>query len=246
MTAEIKINRIIHYYFSLMSLAGLFLLAVLVYYSPTAKIVYYPEEQLILLAFVLICMLGMVAAISPSLCSDLLDINKNQRSFSKPNGDSNNNKSGNKFQGHHPMCENFKPHTFRLMDKKLCAGCSGLFLGALIAAIGTSYYYLYGIFNGADGQLIFLIGFVTVLIYLLQDLTLNLNHSSAKFFFNMILVLGSFLLLMGIIILQKNMFIQIFFLVLVFIWILARIDSSEKNHASICNECLQESSCDYR
>lgn len=228
-----------------MSLAGLFLLALLVYYSPSAKIVYYPKEQLILLAFVLICILGMVAAVSPSRCSDLLDINKNQRWFSKPNNYSNN-KSGNKFQGHHPICENFKTHTFRLMDKKLCAGCSGLFLGALIAAIGTIIYDLYGIINGADGKVIFLLGFLTVLTYLLQDLTLNLNHSGAKFFFNMILVLGSFLLLIGIIISQKAIFIQIFFLMLVFIWILGRIDSSQKNHATICNECHKETSCDYR
>jgi hypothetical protein len=246
LNAEIKIHRFVLYYFSLISLAGLFLLALLVYYSPNARIVYYPEEQLILLAFVLICLLGMVAAISPSRCSDLLDVNSNQRSFSKPTGNSRNNISVNKFEGHHPTCENFKTHTFSLMDKKLCAGCSGLFLGALIAAIGTIIYYLYGIFNGADGQVIFVIGFVTVLIYLLQDLMLNLNHSLAKFFFNMILVLGSFLLLVGIIILKSNMFIQIFFLILVCLWILARIDSSEKNHNTICKECILESACDYR
>jgi len=246
LTTEYKKIYIENIYYSLISISGLFLLILLVLYSPNPKISYYFQKQLILSVFVLICILGMVAAVSPSRCAEFLSLRHYQKSDHKSNKIEKRSNFGKKFKGHHPECDNFKTHTFSLMEKKYCAGCSGLFIGALIAVIGTIIYYFYGISDVIDGRLIFFIGFTSVLVYLLKDVLLDINLNFAKFLFNMILVLGSFLILIGIIELNSSIFIQLFFMVLVFIWILGRITSSEKNHYEVCNKCSTKSSCIYR
>ena len=149
-------------------------------------------------------------------------------------------------RSHHPDCDNFKPHTYTLMGKKYCAGCTGLFIGALIAVIGTGIYYFYIISFGTGGELIFFMGFVSVLVALLQNFFWKINLNIGKFFFNLILVIGSFLLLVSINEMNEGLFVHLYFLVLVTIFILARISSSEKNHTIICDECRVGSSCIYR
>lgn len=245
MNTIFKKNNINNTYFSLISIAGLILLLVLVYYSPNTNIVYSNQKQLILSVFIVICSLGMVAAVSPSRCSGFISPKK----FQKPKkiGNEKENVTENikiKFKGHHPKCNDFNNHRYSLLGRTYCAGCSGLFIGAFISVIGTVIYYFYGI-DGV-GSLIFFIGFIAVLIYLLQDLLLNIDLNIMKFFLNMILVLGSFMLLIGIIELNNSISVQLFFLVLVFIWILARITSSEKKHYKICSECSKGSYCIYR
>jgi len=246
LTTEHKKIYIENLYYSLISIFGLLLLVLLIFYAPNPKILYYFQRQLILSIFFLICILGMVAAVSPSRCTAFLSLKQFQKTDHKSNRIEKSSNFGNTFKGHHPECDNFKTHTFSLMRKKYCAGCSGLFIGALIAVIGTIIYYFYGISDGIDGRLIFFIGFTSVLVYLLQDLLLDINFNFAKFLFNMILVLGSFMILIGIIELNNSIFIQLFFMMLVFNWIFGRIASSEKKHYEVCNECRIKSSCTYR
>lgn len=243
MNVKYKKDDIKNIYFSSLSIAGLIILAILVFYTPSSKIIYPHQNLLILSIFVFICILGMMAALSPVKCSELSSFKKN--SYSNPKQNFDEDLPSNNFKGHHPDCNNFKTHTYSFRGKKYCAGCSGLFLGALIAIVGTSIYYLYGINDENTGRIIFLIGFLTVLVSLLQNFLLKLNINLSRFFFNFILVIGSVLIMIGISELQSSLFIQSYFLVLVFIWILARITSSERNHYKICNECSMES-CIYQ
>jgi len=219
-------------------------LVFLVLYTQSPGILYF-QRELMLSIFILICLLGMVAAVYPSRCTKLLYLKRNQKSNWEL-GVSDSSDDRKKFKGHHPGCDNFKTHTFSLMGKKYCAGCNGLFTGAFIAVIGTIIYDFYGIPDAYGGWLIFIIGFIALLVYLLQDLLLDINLNFAKFFFNMLLVLGSFMIFIGINELNSNIFIQLFFMVMVFIWIVGRIASSEKKHNEICDECITQSSCNYR
>lgn len=239
-----KKNDIKNLYYSLTGISGLFLLGFLVFYTQSPGI-YYFKRELILSVFILICLLGMVAAVSPSRCTELLFIKKNQK-FEWKVSEKDSGDIGKNFKGHHPDCDNFKTHTFNLIGMKYCAGCSGLFIGALIAVIGTIIYYFYGIPDAYGGWLIFFTGFIIVLVYLLQDLLLDINLNLAKFFFNMLLVMGSFMILIGINELNSSIFIQFFFLALVFIWILGRIAGSEKKHNEICDECTTKTTCNYK
>jgi len=83
LTTEHKKIYIENLYYSLISIFGLFLLILLVFYAPNPKILYYFQKQLILSVFILICILGMVAAVSPSRCAEFLSLKHYQKSDHK-------------------------------------------------------------------------------------------------------------------------------------------------------------------
>ena len=150
-----------------MSIVGLILLLVLVYYSHNTNILYPNQKQLILSIFIFICILGMVAAVSPSRCSGFINpkkfLNPNKIDYEKEKVTEN---IKIEFKGHHPECNNFNNHRYNLFGRTYCAGCSGLFIGAVISIVGTIFYYFHWI--DAFGSLIFFIGFTVVLLYLLE------------------------------------------------------------------------------
>ena len=228
-------------YFSFIGIAGLIILAVMLIYLPPTRFMYNFQKPLLFLIFIIICIMGMVAAISPTKCMDLLKIKKHIQEVSSVDKEPDKKE----FIGHHPDCDNFKNHTYTLMGKKYCAGCSGLFTGALIAVIGIIIYYFH-VIPVSNPYMIFVIGFLFVLTGLLQSFLLNINSNTGKFIFNLILVVGAFLMLIGIAEITGSIFIQLYFLLLVFIWIMARIFNSEKKHGDICEKCSEGSYCNYR
>jgi hypothetical protein len=223
-------------YFPLISIGGLLFLILIVYNSKSSTIG--PIQNITSLIFILICLAGMFAAYYPTRCTEVSSFKSGELSNEPVN---NGGKPG--FSGHHPQCETFKGHTFTLFGKKLCAGCSGLFSGAFFAVVGTIIYQLHGF--GDHGPILFWAGFLMVLVSLLQISLLDVNINWLKFVFNFILVFGSFLILVGIGEMNRGVLVYAYFLVLVFIWILTRISTSETNHAGICSGCPSKTSCVY-
>ncbi|HMK54396.1 MAG TPA: hypothetical protein VK444_06405, partial [Methanobacteriaceae archaeon] len=144
-------------------------------------------------------------------------------------------------RGHHLDCGEFDSHTFTFYNRKYCAGCSGLFLGALLAVLICITYYIYGDL----GPYVFWIGVLLVFLALLQFIAINIKNNMAKLVFNLSLVVGSSLILVGILSVPKNLFVEGFFLILAVFWIITRISFSEKNHEKICLECRNNASCTY-
>jgi hypothetical protein len=233
-------------YLILISFIGLFFLSILFLRSPTTSLNYDSQKTLVLSIFLVICLLGMLAAVYPSNCIRLFNFKKdfrNQRPHSRVKTDSQNNMV--EYKGHHPDCGKFNSHVFILKRKKYCAGCTGLFLGGTIAVIGTLMYYFgySGYLRGFDGQIVFWIGFFAVLLSLIQMIFINLNNNFIKFSSNLLLVLGSFLILIGIDAIRGNITLEIYFLVLVLFWIFTRIRISQNNHRITCLDCSQTSAC---
>ncbi len=237
------------------SFFGLFLLIAMYLWSPPLKTYYILQESLILLIYTVICILGMFAAIYPSYCQGLI---KFQNKFNIDSLDSNNlisNSPDNiniKFEGHHPDCGRFKHHIFNIRGRKYCPGCSGLFIGATIAVVGTLLYFV-SLTLGISapyvqislyGQIFFPLGVVMVLLALCMIVFLNMKKE-LKFTANLVLVLGSFLMLIGIVEVKANLLIEIYFIILVLFWILTRIIISESYHEKICYDCQKESICIY-
>jgi hypothetical protein len=224
-------------YFPLISILGLIFLIFMVYNSKNVPTTY-QSHDITLFIFIFICLAGMIAALYPSRCAEVSSFKKKE--FSKETSDDPSQKL---FSGHHPECESFTNHTFKLFGKKLCAGCSGLFSGAFFAVAGTLIYYVYGI--GSYGTLAYWTGTFMVLASLVELSFLNLNINWLKYLFNFILVFGSFLILVGINTINGGVLIDAYFLILVLIWIMTRIWISEGNHDAVCDEC-QISTCNYR
>lgn len=197
---------------------------------------YYPlQKPIILSLFIVICILGMFAAIYPSKCKTLMKFQNDSKVTI--------NEADVRFEGHHPYCDEFSSHTLTINGKKYCPGCLGLFLGAFISVIGILIYHFFG-YPLIYGRIIFWTGIGTVFLVLLLIIFLNLEKK-LKFISNMALVIGSFLILLGLDSVKGSLIMELYFLILTIFWILTRILISENNHEIICMVCLKKSICVY-
>ena len=253
----------------LISFLGLFFLVAMYLWSPQSTTLqsttYYPlQGAIILLTFIVVCMLGMLAALYPSKCKTLLKFQNdskqktvNQGNIQSKQKTSQNNiqskqKTSNQgniqFAGHHPDCGKFSSHTLTIKGKKYCPGCFGLSVGASIAIVGLVIYYFVRypsiVYPLIYGELLFWIGVCTVFLTLLLIVFFKVGKK-LKFISNMGLVTGSFLVLLGLDSVKGNFITELYFIILVIFWILTRIAVSETSHELICQNCLKTSVCVY-
>ena len=194
------------------------------------------QKPLIFSLFLLICFIGIIAGIYPIKCFNIIKFKQKAGYKSK----SANKHFKIKIEGHHPVCENFEFHIFNFKGKTHCAGCSGLVIGAFLSIFLIIIYLIYGL-NLDYGFIIFIFGIMTTLTALFLPLIINFKKNIYKCLVNVFFVLGASLSLIGIDSTNSNLSIQLYFVFLVLIWILARILISQETHRKICNECLLES-----
>ncbi|MGB9844466.1 hypothetical protein [Methanothermobacter tenebrarum] len=203
-------------YFISVSLIGLFFLPIMVFKIPASATSHWHQLP-IFSVFGLICFLGILAGIFPSKFQ----------------------KKGNKimeFKGHHPDCGNFSEHVIQVGDKIYCAGCSGLVIGAVISLFGV-LLYLIGRLPCENMTIIFWLGFTGTLTCLLYNSLFKWRISFLNLFLNAFFVLGAFMLLIGMEKINNSLLIELYLLILIPIWIITRILSSQKAHRRICEIC---------
>lgn len=245
------------------SFSGFFFLLAIYLWSPPSPTYYDVQEPIILLAFVVICIMGMIAATNPRICQNLMQFQHKQNkkinkpslngpinSFNRPISSHNRFKSISnipniniRFEGHHPDCDQFEKHIIHFNGKKYCPGCTGLFFGALIAVMGCLIYYYVGL-PLIYAQTFFWIGAGLVFVSLFSIIFINLENK-LKFISNLALVVGSFFIMVGILKTKNNLFMELYFIILIIIWIITRIEVSLYYHESVCINCQKESSCIY-
>jgi len=194
--------------------------------------------------FSLICVLGIVACFFPSKCLRAFNPRKDGHARFYKNGPNGLQKGKLTLQGHHPSCGNFSPHVFRVVGKILCAGCTGLALGAMMAIFGTAAYFFVGLHIGRGIPLALLLGYMGVVCGLLQYL-FDIKISSIRLAVNAFFVLGIFLLLMGVDAAAQNMLIDLYLVALGTFWLYARIMLSQVDHRKTCQTCGIRS-CEFR
>ncbi len=204
---------------SFLSLLGLFFLVLMYQWAPVSEI----NRNLILAVFILVCILGMMAAIYPRHCLGLFN-RKREKSESA---------------GHHPDCGEFETHTFTLKCRRYCAGCFGLFLGSIGAIFFCLFYYLYGF----SSSILFWAGVLAVFLALIELNYFKINRSWVKFIFNLVLVTGSAMIIVGI--LESKPSLGPYFLVLIILWIYTRTTTSATDHDLICSRC-SDTACPYK
>ena len=214
------------------SFLGLFILVAMYLWAPQPTAYYALQKPIILSLFIVICILGMFAAICPSKCKTLIKFQNDSKQTVKDNV---------RFEGHHPDCDEFFSHILIFHGKKYCPGCLGLFIGAFIAIIGTLIYVFAG-YPLIYGEISFWTGTGTVFLVLLLIIFLNLGKK-LKFVSNMALVIGSFLILLGLDSVKGSLIMELYFIILALFWILTRIMVSETSHQRICHDCLKKSNC---
>jgi hypothetical protein len=177
------------------------------------------ERQAIWVLYIIICFIGTIVAISPSLFK----------------GKTVSNEKENKFIGHHPSCKNFSTHTLQIKNRRYCAGCLGLALGGLIS-ITLSLIFLITSIKIGYGWFLSITGSILVILGLFQH-RIDADNPIFHLLLNIGFVLGTTLLLLGVDILTMNIFVEANFLAITVFWIQTRIIASNEDHKQICLSC---------
>jgi len=230
--------NVLSLFFISVSLIGLFLLAALTFCIPILKVNFSWQKPVVGSVFGIICLSGITAGVYPSRCSRMLHFRKKMQS--KRHYDAEQGSVRERivtFEGHHPNCGNFPAHVLQLGDKKYCAGCTGLVVGAMLSLSGTPVYLFTGFFLRGMAPLLFWLGFAGVASGLLQYDLFNTCRSFVHFSLNVIFVFGAFLLLIGIEEITGNIVLDVYLVTLTLYWVLTRILLSQQEHRKICAAC---------
>lgn len=218
-----------------LSLLGLCLLTVLTFNIPVSVGSIAWQRQVTGSIFMAICILGTIAGISPSRCSQMTHSRTIGRSQYESNS-RNVEETTTALEGHHPTCESFSSHVIQFRGETYCAGCTGLVMGAIMSLLGSLLYFFSDLSAGEAGALIFWLGFVGVACGLLQY-NLTLNRRLVHVLLNVVFVVGAFLLLVGVNEVNGNVVLNYYLLILIVYWIIAKIMMSQLEHEKICSTC---------
>lgn len=237
MQLRLSFDIFMHYFLISISFLGLCLLPILTFNNAQTSTILIDtplQRTLVGLIFVGICLLGMIAALLPSRCSQILHLGRSKRAHHKSKNNIIEEKMG--FKGHHPTCDNFSGHIIQFGSKIYCAGCLGMIIGAVIALLGSLFYFSAGLYLKEGAIVIFWLGFFGVAGGLLHYTVFNLS-GIPRLFFNILFVLGSFFLLIGIDMITNNLALDLYVLTLIIYWIIIRIIVSQQRHQRICMFC---------
>jgi hypothetical protein len=189
------------------------------------------RKPLIGSVFGLICTMGIFAAFFPKQCLQVFHFRRENIHFTSHRTNTTS---------HHPDCKEFSAHVIQINTRTLCAACSGLFLGALIALVGTVLYFFFGWRVGGISFQLVLVGVIGLVLGFVQ----LRFRSFSRLTLNASFVLGAFLILVGIDELTESLFIDLFLTAFVIFWIFTRIHFSQWDHWRICSSC--KSPCEVR
>lgn len=214
------------------SLFGLFTSLMLAQYPPTIQESFLWRKPLIGLIFSVICVLGIFAAVFPRRCSGTFHFRKEKRNLTP------DDRSSLALKGHHPDCGKFSAHVIDVSEHRLCAACTGLSLGAVVALIGTAFYFSGGWHIDEMSFHTVVIGVVGVIFGFVQ----LRFRGFIRLCLNALFVVGAFLILVGIDESVQSLFVDTFLIALIVFWLLTRIMLSQWDHSRICQNC--ESPCE--
>jgi hypothetical protein len=222
-----------------MSFLGLFLAGMLTVYPPKVHENLLWRKPLIGSIFGLISIFGVLAVFSPTQCSRVFDFGKQKTS--RPHlGKFASHGTSSTLQGHHPDCENFAAHVFRIGDKTFCAACTGLLLGGLLVLVGTLLYFFSNWRVEQSSSLMIWVGVLGVGFGLFQFKF----RSFVRLFLNVFFVLGTFFILIGVDKLLHSVAVDLFLVALTLFWLFTRISLSQWDHERICLSC-KAATCEF-
>lgn len=225
-----------------LSLFGLFLVGMFSVYPPMTHESFVWRKPMIGSVFSLICMLGILAVFFPKQCSGMFAfVTKGRRERSTVERFASHGTSST-MKGHHPACENFSSHVFRIGNRTFCTACTGLLVGGLATLVGTILYFFGNLHIDLNSLLLIWIGLLGVSFGLFQ---FKARRTVIRLSLNTFFVLGTFLMLVGVEEISQNAFAETFVVLLAVFWLYTRILLSQWDHKRICCVC-NVSTCEFR
>lgn len=227
-------NRFLIKFYVTMSLFGILIVLILALDPPLTGGDLPWRRPIIGSSFAFICILGAFASLFPKICTVW------GHSIRPREGSSRYLLA--KSRGHHPECEYFSSHIINVNGHALCAGCTGLFVGALLSLAGALSYFFFW-FDIGGAFLFVVLGGLGLIFGFAQFAFKRLVRSAM----NVLFVVGAFSILMGVDQLAKNFFVDLFLLALIVFWILTRIELSQWDHERMCERCRSlKKECELR
>jgi hypothetical protein len=209
------------------SIAGLVLIDVLVLQSNSLLFQISVRQSLVGVLFSVICLLGVAAVFYPTKCRETFQRTQNPLSqVGKPS-------SPIRIRGHHPDCQNFAGNRIRLGQRELCAACSGLLLGAIIAWVSAVLQFFVGLSVVWASLWFLMLGEVGMVLGLAQIKFAGV----AKVVVNVVFVVGSFVTLAEADVLGGSLLVDAYVLGLIVFLLWLRILLSERNNRRTCQTC---------
>lgn len=188
------------------------------------------DKIIIGLAFIICCIFGISLAIKPNWLSSY----RNQRSIKNQ---TMKDRLPIPRQGHHPTCGQFEKHTIKFNNKILCAGCTGLILGAVVASVFMVIY----IFIEFNVSIIIFYFFIIIgLVFIATNFMLTFFHmknAGGQLISSMTLIIGFLFVVLGIFELTGGIIYGLIGIIISFLWLDTRIQLSYWRHSELCNNC---------
>ncbi|MFC1505615.1 hypothetical protein ACFLQ6_00940 [Thermoproteota archaeon] len=229
MSEDTRLNLLLLFYICL-SLIGLFTVLMFALKAPTQIENIAWRKPLIGSIFASICIAGSIATLFPKRCSGLFNLQKRENSKISHGKIS---KLYGTVRGHHIECEKFSTHTLQIQGTIVCAGCTGLLLGAMMALSGTILYFFSDWKPGLAYFPMVLIGITGIILGFIQ----LKFRGFLRLVLNTFFVLGAYLIIVALDNLAKNIFIDFYLIGLIILWICTRIFISQWDHSRICRSC---------
>ncbi len=209
------------------SIVGLAVIPILVLQPNLGDFPVSARHSLVGALYIAICALGISAVFYPTKCKSMF--RKSQNPLSQANKPS----IPIQIRGHHPDCQNYSANRIMVGRRAICAACSGLLIGAVIALIGVAAHFFVGL-NIAWGSVWLLaLGEIWMLLGLAQIKFAGY----AKVIVNVFFVVGSFVTLVETDGLGESVLVDLYALGLIAFMLWLRILLSEWNNRRICQTC---------
>jgi len=227
-------------YLVAVSLFGLFLAGITAFYPPVVGESFLLRKPIVGSIFGSICILGILAAFFPKHCSGVFDFRKDEKGSRSYLNQFASHGTSITVKGHHPGCESFSTHVFRMGNRTFCTACTGLLLGGLSALAGTILYF-FGNWRVEQGSFLLVwVGILGVGFGLFQFKFRGI----VRLFLNAFFAFGAFLILIGVDELVRSVTVDLFLVALTFFWLFTRISLSQWDHRKICYAC-KVATCEF-
>jgi hypothetical protein len=238
------------FYYLILSFIGAALIALIILFdSSTSTPASILEKSIVGAIFIIGSIFGISLAVRPNWLWRFMNHEtlgyQNRHSYSntinqgeKIKGRSKANRSRNR-RGHHPVCISFKSHTIQIKDKILCAGCTGLIIGAVIGIFLMCVYIIYP--NKVPITFFYVcivIGMIIIAVNFSQTL-LIMKIAGVHLISNTFLVIGFLLITIGIFQVTGKIIYGIVGVILSFLWLDTRVQLSKWRHECICSVCKE-------